>query len=833
MSRSHVVALLKEQLETIEQKKSIKLNSLPSTIKPSELIDTIYDFLTSCDPSLELEKLAILNCHLTDLPSNFHKIASSIKYLDLHQNSISYIPQEFFYHFDALEILDLASNDLEYLPDSLSSVTTLKVISIKDNNFKYISPQLGELPNLNLIEVSGNPSLLPSNDIIRAFQQQKPDLDWVGELKNYLVANRMLLNLKIQEAIEKSSQKRQQQQQAPKDQTPEVSQTTSDAAIARSKSGSISTSFSSKASRRMGLIIKKSDENSDGSAKEDANNSLISGAVPDHLTAEGIPRVDSPTDTSFQLPKSPPASTPGTTTQSTAFSSNTSSTQAVSATTSSNKNLSVKQTSSARARSNTFKEIDRMLEKSESVDTERKSNAYFKRLSTLQELPTDELSEYSQPKKSTPEAKQASGGASKANITSANENSPIKPHLQSKPHTNPVIIRVSRKILFSFSELHSSIRRFTSFCSDKKVTMKMVSYLYSTKSNIDSLVENLEIMEESGDNSEQIVQALHHCIGSFKSIMKLLHENIQSFVGNIEVCFIRMVYLSVFGSLNELQNAYLLLCPKANLKSSSTEMKQKLSINTTTDADEKLYSTVELATSSTQTIFSELNKTINKGATASANGGVVHPTVASKIKELAKVCAASLDIIKRLNTKLITIRNNPSVTTKKLFAEDINQFIKTVVQTLAAVKAIVKDIPILDDIRASMSNLTKTAKEVTYFLEVSSYKSLLPDSSSAGVSQQPQLISVPSVSNLFTPVAAHAPSLPGSGSQTASNGPTPIRNPSTNSSITTTTLILPPLNLQESAPLTAPVQSSGQMFAKHGINPFDGLIMARNSENQS
>ena len=85
--------------------------------------------------------------------------------------------------------------------------------------------------------------------------------------------------------MEKSSQKRQQ---APKDPTPETSQTTSDPVIARSKSGSISTSFSSKASRRMGLIIKKSDENSDGSSKEDANNSLISGAVPDQTT-EGTP----------------------------------------------------------------------------------------------------------------------------------------------------------------------------------------------------------------------------------------------------------------------------------------------------------------------------------------------------------------------------------------------------------------------------------------------------------------------------------------------------------------------------------------------------------------
>ena len=102
MSRSQIVALLKEQLDTIKQKKSIKLNSLPSTTKPSELIDTIYEFLTSFDPSLE--KLAIQNSQLIELPSNFHKIASSIKYLDLHQNSISYIPQD-FYGFDSLEIL--------------------------------------------------------------------------------------------------------------------------------------------------------------------------------------------------------------------------------------------------------------------------------------------------------------------------------------------------------------------------------------------------------------------------------------------------------------------------------------------------------------------------------------------------------------------------------------------------------------------------------------------------------------------------------------------------------------------------------------------------------
>lgn len=158
------------------------------------------------------------------------------------------------------------------------------------------------------------------------------------------------------------------------------------------------------------------------------------------------------------------------------------------------------------------------------------------------------------------------------------------------------------------------------------------------------------------------------------------------------------------------------------------------------------------------------------------------------------------------------------------------------VSTLAAVKAIVKDIDILDDIRASMSNLTKIAKEVTYLLELSSYKSLLPDSSSNANPQQPQLMSIPSVSNLFTPVAAHAPSLPISAQ-------TSIRNPMGSS---TSSFTLPP-NANSSAninaldntvgngaisigPLTAP-QSSGQMYAKNGINPFDGLIMAKNNEN--
>ena len=188
----------------------------------------------------------------------------------------------------------------------------------------------------------------------------------------------------------------------------------------------------------MGLIIKKSDENSDGSSKEDANNSLISGAVPDHVTTEGIPHVDSPTDISFQLPKSPPTSTPGTTTPST---------QTAPATTSTNKNLGVTLTSSARGRSNTFKEIDRMLEKAKVSILNVNLMLILNVCPPCKNFLVMSYRSILNPKPAA-EGKQASGNVSKSNNTAASENSPAKPQQQSKLHTNPVIIRVSRKILF-------------------------------------------------------------------------------------------------------------------------------------------------------------------------------------------------------------------------------------------------------------------------------------------------------------------------------------------------------------------------------------------------
>ncbi|ABN67372.2 predicted protein [Scheffersomyces stipitis CBS 6054] len=836
LHKSQLWPLLTDQLDAVHRKKSIKLANLPgSKLVVSDIIEVIKDFVNSYNPPLELERLSLQSCQLSEISGNFSSFSSSIKYLDLHQNNVHSISESIISCFPSLEILDLSSNNLSTLPGNLSQLKNLRIISIRNNKFKYLPPVLAELPSINLMEIAENPLVVPSLELIRSLQKSNSDYDWILELKSYLMAHKSLLDFKIQEQqqnLQKQSQPLSAPPALPNGQQP---------MLTRPKSIS-DKSKASRAARRMGLLIKREDASSPPSSA-DASSVSIHDSTNDTFASSGVSNANSTLDdTTASFPFASQAQTNGNHT------SNSPTSIAAPISKTANASVASSNTTRNRSRSNTLKEIDRILEKNDKVDTEHKSGAYFRRLSTLQEIPGDKKDVQSENVRSiqnsqttktnedtitkTHSAANRTAPAIVSNDISPSRTNPVA--VANKKHSISSIVKVSRKVLFSFSELHSSVRRFTGFCADKKVTMKMVSLLYTTKSNIDSLVENLEIMEETGTNLDQIVASLHVCISSFKAIMTLLSENFASFVDKIDVCFIRMLYLTLYGSFNELLNAYRTLFNVPVTAAATESTKQKLSINTThfdhDDVDEKLYVTIDSATTTAQNIFSELNKAINKSAIASASSSdpATNASVANKVNELTNVCVSFFDITKRLKTKLITIRNNPSQTTKKSFGEDINLFIKSIVQTLACVKGIVKDLPILDDIRASMSTLTKTAKEVTYMLEVSSYKTLATDST--GTQYPPALVSIPSVSNLFTPVSAHPPLQSPSSvnlAQLASNGNMGVTRTPLTSSLTASSIKTPGLvNGHNIGPLTAPTQSSGQYYAKNGMNPFDGLIMA-------
>ncbi|KAI3405816.2 SOG2 [Candida oxycetoniae] len=845
MSRTQILSLLRDQKEVIIQQKTIKLNAISFPFNIYDLFETIHEYLYSFDPPIQLEKLSIQSNGITELPLNIHKISRYLKYLDLHNNSLTEVADSFFENFPSLEILDLSSNKFSSFPDSIASLHNLIVLSVKDNFIKFVPPKVGEMKHLNLIELFGNPLIIPSIEKIRALQHQSVDLEWVEELKKYLKANATLIKQGIEEA--KHGDMLADSQSTPIHDSNNVSPDTTPPRITRSLSmGDTSKSKLSRASKRMGLVIKKAEENgSCENLEEDEDYQDFNGNTnpPPHNTV----RSASAAETTFQISSSPSIPISSTTlsiaTNSTADSP--SKGHDPHSAKSSNNSSHTTKPLVTRSRSNTFKEIDQILEKSESVDTEHKSNAYFRRLSTLQEQPLDENDKtnnnHLEPKSTRHNSETSSNlqipvvqqpqAVQRSNAPPVSiEGSPTRVSASARKYPCSVLIKVSRKILFAFSELHSSIRRFTGFCTDKKVAMKMVSLLYTTKSNIDTLVENLELVEENGGNSEIIAQTLHTCIASFKLIMNLLHENIGKFVSKIDVCFIRMLYLSVFGSFNELQNAFKLLSVKPNAqKNLVTEQKQKMSINTNVgtlfdEVDEKLYTAIKSACFNAQSIFTELNKDVNRGA--SENAAAVSPTIAAKIKELTNLCALSLEIIKRLTTRLVTIRNNASQTTKKMFVEDVNQFLKSIVQILATVKGIVVDLPILEDVRASMSSLTKTAKEVTYMLEISSYKALLTEPANAATSQTSQQSQN---QPLFTPTAAHAPSLPSTA--TFATGPVPPRSQikaQPSHSVSNHQESLASSVFSMNGPSTAPPQSMGQALAKHGINPFDKLIQTKN-----
>lgn len=319
--------------------------------------------------------------------------------------------------------------------------------------------------------------------------------------------------------------------------------------------------------------------------------------------------------------------------------------------------------------------------------------------------------------------------------------------------------------------------------------------------------------------------------------------------------------------MNELLNAYRILNlsskpPQLNIPMvTQNDNKPKLSINTgeiheTEEVDENLYRAIDIATSNAQVVFSELTKAIANSAIASASNNsstVISQSVAKQVKELTGICMTSMDITKRLKTKLITIRNNPSTQTKRGFWDDVNLFLKTIIQTFQSVKGIMQDLPILNEIRGSMSNLTKNTKDLTLLLEASSYKSIASESSSStNISTGHGPVTVPSLSNIFTPITTH----PGmqmhsqsqiSISQINNTQPPPVRTPLVATLGPAAQAILPMTSAESgqslptfTSPLaspglgngsvTAPATSLGQFFAKTGMNPFDGLIMAKDEK---
>lgn len=729
---------LAEQGNEIISSRAFKLinNSFAHETTLPTLFEELGKMLHSHDPPILLEKILLASNSIANIPEEIQLICSNnTKTLDLSKNNLKEIPPEIFRMAYHVEHLNLSHNRLQTLPSQMDQFRNLKSLDLRDNQIGYIPPILGELLNLENINVDANPLFFPSQDELLSFAGP-------NDLKAFLVSNCSHLEQRIQQ------QQSQQQQQNKRPVSPT-------ATLVRNRSFSDSRGKSLKASRRMGLIINSNKSHGLAQAAEE----FLDASSNNNQSAQAN-ELKNRTHTSSET------------------------TPLESALSGSPLNLKKKSSVSQGAQGS-----EGML--ADLHEVEQKPSAYFRRLSTLQEVPADDLRHMSDrgddnekeaddvkssPKsslQSAPNASISQSTQSTSKLTSSNT------LVASEGDENLIslhtVVRVARKILFSLSELHSSVKRLTGFCIEKKVLNKVISLLRSTKENIDNLVETMEFVEGKNRDPELVMSALHTCIRSFKLILSTILDLYSSFVLKIDVCFVRMVYLSVYGSLNEIQNAYKLITSgqksvlsklteinagdsklkthSTNLMENSVEANQPVNENngpslhsaseivpSLDEVDEKLYQAVELATLNAQVVFNELSKAMNRSAIANAtstSSQTISSLVAQKFKELTNVCMTLMDITKRLKAKLTSIRLPQNLQYRRQFWDDINLFLKAIIQTFSSVKVIMKDAPILNEVRQSMANLTKTTKDLTILLEASSYKSFSESQQPSPFSSQP------------------------------------------------------------------------------------------------
>lgn len=852
-----------DQIDQIRSRRSIriKLVNFPASALFATICETLHQVLEH--HGILLERLVLADNALQSLPTSISPLlGNSLKVLDLHNNAFTTVPSVVIDHCPYLERLDLSQNSISLISNAqLECFANLRQLLLKENHLTTLPSILGELPLLEALSVSGNPLLAPPVEFINSLS------GGIAELKSFLVANKSLLD----QSIEAQSHSHQ---------------TTSNPItpnVARTKSLSDTRSRSSKASRRMGLIINNGKSNLEPAPQ---STDSFTPSKPDRMASSVFHDqkdrsvADSNTDAYHLLNSNSNHALGGA-----------DSTSPPASVTSSNPSRSTNQ---HRKRSNTLKDLGGMLELSDLTENDQNSGAYFRRLSVLQEQTVKESFHIA--------SDEHSSEGSKSSILQ--DISPIKHQSRKTPQPNhnaftsmtalsshtqasamqasklatslekDVLERVSRKILFALSEFHLSIKRFTGFCTDRKVSAKIAGFLQISKERISNLVETMEAVEETEDGLEAITTALLSCIASFKSILATLSENLMSFTGKIDVCFIRMVILTLFGSLNELQNAQKLLSSGTGVSKAHPSMfrSQTLTMSTATDTkprlgtvhfedvsaeaqsfstsseavttieeiDERLYQSIDVATMNAQIIFSELTKTINKSALATANKGTqsIGSHVALKFKDLTTVCVTSMEVTRRLTTKLASIRANQNLQAKKSFWDDINLFLKAIIQTFSAVKDIMKDAPIFNEVRRSMANLTKTTKDLTILLEASSYKSmselqvsppthnmLLPNTG-LKMGSQTQNYSLSNLQMLSGGLSGvHTPLVATVGAAAAH---AILAQQDHHQSAVSNTLQLPLLNipplvasdLSNTGLHTAPVQSMEQYYAKN-VNPFD------------
>ncbi|CDR47097.1 CYFA0S28e00716g1_1 [Cyberlindnera fabianii] len=743
MSRTRLLQLVSEELTRSladEEGGAMKLVGLGIQSIPPEAVELIKE---------NVERLSLQKNRLSSLPQCFARL-NHLRYLDLRDNEFKEFPSVLT-EMSSLDILDLSMNYLSEIPAELGELKNIKVLSLKSNRFETIPRSILGFRDLRILEIENNPLRPNTESFLSSITSNSNTVEWLQEVKTFLIKTPSNPpTIEVPSYNEEST--------APltsvhstfqfQDQPP-ASQNLRNLERSRSTSESY---VSSRAAKRMGFIVKRPTQDT-GIAEEDE-------PVPNSTTTTTTTSTTSTsTSTSVLDPRRNRSFSTGTITPSPDSEEHTSRAFArAQQYHDSSAPIIPPSFSSTHTRTNSRTESPATTDKLDSIP-EHRSNDYFKRLSTLPETRT--------------------------NLT------------QFK------VVDASRKILFAFSEFQTTMKKLNTFCSDKQVIIEMVSQLYSSKMMIDHLVEDLEHTERANTEGvvliDGILKSATQTVSSFKKMIDTLTMNVNSYTKSADVCFVRMLLLSLFMCYSEVYNAFMNLSNDGSMRkepltvntaiptttnSSSTARTNQLpplripehsgitqqQLNEYSEVDEKLYDSIHTVLQSSNQVYAELNEAISKSVSAKSDDHQVPKSAIPKMRELTSTCGILMDLNKKIKTRLgpqNQMVKSLSVIEKKKFYDDVNALLKSIISILASTKGIMNESTILNEVRPSLASLTKATKDVTIMLEVSSYR-LINDTyaSSSSVPQSattvnaPLLSAIPSVMSipqLTTPLAFTTP----------------------------------------------------------------------------
>lgn len=717
--------IFQDQLFLILHLKSVVIrpSKFPNGLALESILEGLEVLMLSLEPRTYIEQLHFIEWNFLSLPSeSAFLFGPQLKVLNLHNNQLNAIPG-YLATCHNLENLDLSLNSIKTIRrKDLYSLVSLKTLLLKDNKLSFLPPVLADLASLESIDYSENPLIFPSVEFTESTSNTLRDL------KSYLTNNRQLIDQHLDSQVQLNLK-----QSGPT--TP---------SFVRTRSMSDARTKSLKASRRMGLFI----NNSKATPEESSNVPIQS---MDSLTP-------SKPDRKMSFQSSEAISSQETTKEKDVrLRADTSKLQIP---ITHHKQLESHSSNKEVEKSRVFSSAeDLILDQVDYIDPDPKLNTFSRRLSTLQERPLDEhsRSHLQEKKPDFPKAEDTKTTPHKANgfdvspsklsksFTNGNNNSPLQ-----WPHTYSTMMQIVRKLLFCCREVKTSLARLF---PDNRIPGGLINIMLSFSRDYTFLQEKADTQEASEENAQILFKALVSTIGSFKGSLASCNEHAKSLSNKADICQLRATYMSLFGTLNELNNIHRLVLSifnspktfqlngKGSILVSPSQVDQKVKASQqihsreqssesavsdviSGDIDVRLLKAVDYSTSDALIVLGELTDTISSQVLTNLKAPQLYSSaLVLKCKDLNTVCNSAGDITRRLIASLHSYRAQPTPPVRKSLWDDINSFLKVILQIFATVKGIMNDGPILNDVRQSMANLTKSTKEVTILLEVSSLKS--------------------------------------------------------------------------------------------------------------